>query len=189
EPGSRHKQVEQLLSVLVDKLCPYAPREVFANEVTINGCFGEALLYLDRRNVANAGRSVAGREALRQQLQQEATRGTLTPAAADALLLIGDLKGYLDLALEVAPFYRTGRESDARELEAVLETAVFPHLEPQVSRAYRALREQYIALGANLKPSELSVWGEGVLKVLAQALAEVELILRYRLQVAGGGQA
>jgi hypothetical protein len=178
---NRKSKIQNLLTLLADKLCPYAPREVFANEMTIRSGFGEALLHLDRRTVANASRSVAGREHLRQQLQQEVASGNLTPQGADLLLLIGDLKGYLDLALEVTPFYRTGRESDARKLEAVLETEVFPHLEPQVSQAYTALREQYIALRADLTPPELIVWGEGVLNILAEALAEKGLEIAYRL--------
>ncbi|MBU0703246.1 MAG: hypothetical protein KKC18_05205 [Chloroflexi bacterium] len=185
----RQDKIHRLLTLLVDKLCLYAPREIFANEVTIHSGFGEALLHLDRRNVANASRSVAGREELRQHLQQEVTQGTLTPAAADLLLLIGDLKGYLDLALEVAPFYRAGRESDARELEAVLETSVLPHLEPEVSLAYSALREQYVALHADLAPPELVAWGEGVLGILAEVLAEKEGVLQYHLRITDGGQA
>lgn len=176
-------RTKDLLTLLADKLCLYAPRELFANELTIHSGFGEALLHLDRRTVANASRSVAGREDLQQQLQQEVASGNLTPQGAEALLLIGDLKGYLDLALETAPFYRTGRESDARELEAVLETEVFPHLEPQVPRAYTALRDQYIALRADLTLPELMAWGKAALNILAEALAEKGLTLRYRLQI------
>jgi len=182
-------RTKDLLTLLADKLCLYAPREVFANEVTIVAGFGEALLHLDRLNMANASRSVAGREDLRRQLQQEVTQGTLTRPAVDLLLLIGDLKGYLDLALEVAPFYRTGWESDARKLEAVLETAVFPHLAPEVVRAYNALREQYIALRADMTPVELMAWCEALLNILTEALAEKGLTLRYRMEIADGGQA
>ncbi len=176
-------EIRSLLTLLADKLCVYAPREIFANEMTIRSGFDEALLHLDRRNVANASRGVAGREELRRQLQQEVTQGSLTPAAADMLLLIGDLRGYLDLALEIAPFYRTGRESDAQELETILETYVFPHLEPEVPWAYAALREQYIVLGANLTPTELMVWGEWVLNTLAKVLAEKGLVPQHRLQM------
>jgi len=175
--------IENLLTLLADKLCLYAPRELFANEMTIRSGFGKALLHLDRRSVTNASRSVAGREDLQWQLQSEVAQGHLTPAAADVLLLIGDLKGYLDLALEVVPFYRTGQESDAQELEAVLEAEVFPHLEPEVHRAYTALRKQYVALRSDLMPAELMAWGEGVLSLLAEALAEKGLTLRYRLQI------
>jgi hypothetical protein len=179
-------RTKDLLTLLADKLCLYAPRELFANEMTIRSGFGEALLHLDRCTLANASRSVAGREDLCQQLQQEAARGNLTSQGADLLLLIGDLKGYLDLALEIAPFYRTGRESDAWELEGVLEAKVFPHLEPEVHRAYTALREQYIALRADLTPPELVAWGEEGLNILAEALAEKGLEITWRLsQVTG----
>ncbi len=176
-------KVENLLTLLADKLCLYAPRELFANEVTIRSGFGKALLHLDRRALANASRSVAGREDLRQQLQREVASSNLTPQGGNLLLLIGDLKGYLDLALEVAPFYRTGQESEAQEMEAVLEAEVFPHLEPAVHRAYTALRKQYVALRPDLTPLELMAWGEGVLSLLAEALAEKGLTLRYRLQI------
>jgi len=179
--ADRQDKVHRLLTLLANKLCLYAPREFFANEVTICSGFAEALLHLDRRNVANASRSVAGRGDLRRQLQQEVTQGSLTSAAADVLLLIGDLKGYLELALEVAPFYRAGRESDGQELEAVLATDVFPHLEPEVPRAYTALREWYTALQADLTPLELVAWSEEVVDILAEALAEKELVLGYRL--------
>jgi hypothetical protein len=179
--ADRQDRIRRLLTLLADKLCLYAPRELFANEVTILSGFGEALLYLDRHNVDNAGRSVAGREDLRRQLQQEVTQGNLTPAAADVLLLIGDLKGYMDLALEVAPFYRAGWESAARELEAVLETGVFPHLELEVPQAYAALQERYITLRADLTLPELMAWGEGVLDILAEVLVKKGLTVGYRL--------
>lgn len=176
--------VRSLLTLLADKLCVYAPREIFANEVTIQSGFSEALLHLDRRAVENASRGVAGRKDLQHQLQQRVTQGDLTPAGADVLLLIGDMKGYLDLALEVAPFYRTKRESDARELESTLEANVFPHLEPEVPKAYVALREQYLTLRADLTPPELVAWGEEVLSILSEALAEKEMTLRYSLETA-----
>jgi hypothetical protein len=180
-------EIRNLLTLLADKLCLYAPREIFANELAIRSGFGEALLHLNRRNMSNAARSVAGREGLYQQLQEEVASGNLIPQEANLLLLIGDLKGYLDLALEVVPFYRAGREAEARELEAILETAVFPYLEPEATRAYTALREQYIALRADLTPGELVSWGEGVLHILAEALAEKGLVLQYQLRIADDG--
>jgi len=180
----RQDKIHRLLVLLAEKLCVYAPREVFANEMTIRSGFGEALLHLDERTIANAQRSVAGREDLQAQLLQEVSEESLSSAAADLLLLIGDLRGYLDLALETAPFYRTGREAEARRLETVLEDQVFPHLEPEVPGAYTRLREQYVALGADLTPAELVTWGEEVLAGLAEILAERELIVQYSLQVA-----
>jgi len=177
----RQDRIRRLLTLLADELCLYAPREIFANEMTLRSGFGEALLYLDRRNVANASRSVAGRADLRRQLQQEVTEGNLSAATADALLLIGDLRGYLNFALEVAPFQRIGRASDARELETVLETNVFPHLEPEASQAYAALQRQYVALRADLTVPELMTWGREVLDILTEVLARKNLAAKYRL--------
>ncbi len=177
----RSSRIVRLLSLLAGKLSVYAPREIFGNELAIGSGFGDALLHLNRCNVVNAGRSVAGRPELVQRLQQEVSGGTLSPTAAYLLLLIGDLTSYLDLVLEIAPFYRTGRESDARELETVLETALFPHLEPPVVQAYTTLREQYVTLMADLSPPGLLDWSQGVLRILDQALAEKGLALHWRL--------
>jgi hypothetical protein len=182
---NRKSKVENVLALLADKLSVYAPREVFANELTIRSGFGDALLHLDRQNMANATQSLTGRGELRQQLQQEIAEGTLTQPAADLLLLIGDLRGFLDLALEVAPVYRTGQERDARELEATLETAVFPQVEPEVAVAYATLRDRYVTLRADLSPPGFADWCREVLDILAQALAKKRLHLEHRLRAAG----
>lgn len=179
-----HNQIHRLVTLVADKLSLYAPREIFANELTIRSGFGDALLHLDGLNVANASRSVSGRAELREQMEGEVSRQNLTSVAADVLLLVGDMKGYLDLALEVAPFYRAGREGAARQLEAVLGTDVFPHLEPEVPRAYSALREAYIALGAELTRHDFMGWAERVLEILAESLADKGLILEPRLRTA-----
>jgi len=183
--SDREEKVHRLLTTLADELCVYAPREVFANDLALRSGFGEDLFHLNQRNVTNAQRSVAGREELCQLLRQEVAEGDLSLVAAELLLLIGDLRGYLNMALEVAPFYRVGREDDARELETILEEAVFSHLEPEVATAYIALRGKYVALGTDMTPAELTAWGEGVLSILARAVAEKSLLLRYRLRMAG----
>ena len=90
----------------------------------------------------------------------------------------------MDLALETAPFYRTGREAEARRLETVLENEVFRHLEPEVCGAYATLREQYVTLRADLSQAELMAWSEEVLNGLAEILADRELTVQYSLQVA-----
>jgi hypothetical protein len=162
--------------VLVDKLCVYAPREIFANEVAIRCGFEDALLHLNRLNVAGARRSVEGRESLRRHLEEE--------VGAGVLLLVGDLKGYLDMALEVAPFYRTGRTVEARELEASLQAGVFSRLEPEVTRAYEALQDQCVALRPDASPVELARWSEGVAEVLTEALQTKGLALQYKVTVA-----
>ena len=179
--ADRPSRIVRLLSLLAGKLSVYAPREIFSNELAIGSGFGEALLHLNRRNVVNAGRSVAGRLELGQRLRQEVSGGTLSPMGAYLLLLIGDLTSYLDLVLEIVPFYRTKWESAARELETVLETALFPYLEPQVVQAYTALREQYVALVADLSPPGLLDWSQGVLSILDEVLTEKGLALHWRL--------
>jgi hypothetical protein len=179
----RRGNLVRLLRRLTETLCLFAPRELFANERVIRGGFGGALLHLNRHNVINASQSVGGRDGLREQLGQEVERGALSRAAAHLLLLVGDLTAYLDLALEIAPLYRTGRQGDARELETVLETAVFPCLEPQVAQMYAVLREQYLALGAAVSPGGLADWGSRILAALDQILAENGLALQFRLHL------
>ncbi len=171
-----------LLTALAEKLCLRAPREIFANEVTLAAGFGDALLHLDRRNAANASRNVAGREDLRQQLNQGIRRRAFTKAAASALLLIGDMQAYLDLALETASFYRAGRRNDAHQLKETLETEVFPHLDVQLPRAYAGLLEQYLALQANMTTLQLMAWGKAVLETLAHGLADKGVIIGFDLQ-------
>jgi hypothetical protein len=178
----RREKVRALLGLLAGKLCLYAPREVFANELTIHSEFAAALLHLDRRTMANAARSVAGRDGLRRQLEEQVAQGALDAAEAEALLLIGDMKGYLDLAMEVAPFHRTGRESDAQELQGVLESEVFPRLAPEVPAAYDALVEQYIGLRTDMTSAKLAQWAKQVMTILTDALAAKGVALQYRLQ-------
>ena len=165
-------RLQRLWVGLATKLCLYAPREILANQLTITSGFDEALLYLDRRNVANACRSVLGRDELCRQLQHQVAQGHLTPTGAGLVLLVGDLNSYLDLALEIAPFYRAGRAGEARELEARLEREVFSRLAPQVAQVYAALRDQYVALDINLDVSALKDWIAGILDLLAHALSE-----------------
>jgi hypothetical protein len=174
-------RVCRLLALLAEKLCVYAPREVLANELTISSGFGDCLLYVDQGNVANASRSLAGRADLQGQLRSQVAQGKLTVAEADLLLLIGDLRGYLELALEIAPFYCTGRDSDARGLEETLQTQVFPRLKPQVALAYAALRDQYVALRADLTLPELAAWSRAVLRILADALAGSGPAIQFRV--------
>ena len=174
-----------MLNLLAHKLCLYAPREIFANEMAIRSGFGGALLHLDRRNAANALSSLAGREGLRGRLQHRVAQSKLTQAAANLLLLVGDLQGYIDLALEVAPFYRSGRESEARELETILQEDLFPHLEREVQQAYAALVKQYIALQADLTPDELAAWCKGVFDILAEILSAQGLRVNSEFRVRG----
>ena len=139
------------------------------------------MLHLNLRNVNNAGRSIVGRDNLAQQLRQEVAQGNLTPEAADLILLVGDLNGYMDLALEVAPFDRAGRTADASRLVTALQTAVFPRLDGLVPQAFADLRDRYVDLRTDLMEPELLAWGQGVLDILVRVLAEKGQKIAYRL--------
>jgi hypothetical protein len=184
EEADHRERVDRLLALMAETLCVYAPREVFASELAIRRGFGRPLLHLDQANVDNSLRSLAGREQVQRHLQKETDEGRMSPAAARLLLLMGDLKGYVDLGLEVAAFHRAGRDGQAQELAEVLESDVFPHLEPQVPRLYATLLEQYVALRADLKPIALLAWCQQVLTSFTDTLAEDGLVVRYALSMA-----
>jgi hypothetical protein len=171
----------KVLTLLAEKLCLYAPREIFANEVTIQSGFSDSLLYLNLRNVNNAGRSIAGRDTLAQQLHHEVAQGNLTLEAADLILLVGDLNGYTDLAMELAPFDRAGKTTAANSLDTALQTTVFPRLDRLVPQVFAELRDRYIGLRTDLIGADLLSWSLGVLDILVRVLAEKGLKISYRL--------
>jgi len=181
-PGWQDK-VGRLLALIVDKLCLYAPREVFANDATIESSFSASLLHLDRKNVLGAAEGLRSRGALRQMLQGEAEKGSLTPAGADLLLAIADMKGYLDLAIETASFYRQGKLTEAEELEGMLFAQVMPHLDPLVAEAYPKLRDAYRGLPHDASPEALVRLEEALIGILAEILNEKGLRLECRLSV------
>jgi hypothetical protein len=176
-------KVNRLLEVLVDKLCLYAPREVFANGLTIQSSFSSSLLHLNRKNLRNAADSLRSRGDLQRMLQQEVENASLTPSGADLLLTIADMKGYLDLAMETAPFYRRRRTGEAQELEGLLFAQVLPRLEPLVAEAYPRLREAYVELPEDASPEALVPWEEALISILAEVLNEKGLRLECRLSV------
>lgn len=182
-PRDQLDRVGGIISELARQLCLYAPREIFTNELAITHGFQDALLHLNRRNVSNAQRSLVGRANLRGLLQHELVQGKRTARNVGQLLLIGDLQGCLNLSLETAPFYRAGMNSEVRELETVLEQAVFPHLEPEVAHTYWALRDLYIALRADWTPADLAVWSRNVLQVLTETLRQKHFVLHYQVHV------
>ena len=177
-------KVDRLLAVVVDKLCLYAPREVFANDVTIESNFTAPLLYLDKKNVLNAAKGARSKAALRQRLQEEVERSSLTSAGADLLLVIADMHGHLDLAMETASFYRQGKVTEAKELEDMLFAEVTPYLEPPVAEAYPRLRDQYVQLSQDTSPEELVQFEGSLLGILAAVVKEKGLRLEYSLRVA-----
>ena len=170
-----------LAGLLADKLCCYAPREIFANEFAITGGFAEDLFHLDQRVMAAAARGVLARGELVRHVESEVTEGRLSAAKAEQLLLVGDLRGYLDLALETVPFHRAGRSDRAAMLEQVLFEHVFPRLGPEVEGIYRAVCGLYAELGPDLTGPALASWGRRVLELLAGLLQERGLELALSL--------
>jgi hypothetical protein len=178
---SRYVEVCRVLSSLARKLCLDAPREVLTNDLTIRSGFADSLLSLDRRNVDNTKSSLVGREQVNDDIRRAIGAGELTREAADVLLVVGDMQGYLDMAIETAPFYRAGRQSQAQELEKTLEDDVFPRLHPSAGTAYFALRDRYIALRTDMSPSALTRWCEDVVGVLTGAFADAGVDVEYRV--------
>jgi len=185
--GAQEKEwptkVDRLLEVMVDKLCLYAPREIFANDLTIESGFSASLLHLDRKNLRNAGEGVRSRGALQRSLHEEVEKEGLTRAGAELLLTVADMKGYLDLAMETAPFYRQSRVAEAQELEETLFADVMPYLEPLVAKAYPKLRDAYVALPEDASPEALKQWVESLVSMLAEVLSKKGLRLECRLSV------
>ncbi len=170
---------EAVLRSLAATLTLVGPREVFTNELAIRNGFGKALFALDRQNVTNAARSIVGRKGLARRLKDETAGGKMTAREAGLILLVGDMESHLELAMETAAFYRAGRESDGRKLDAMLNTRVLPSLEPEAASAYAALRDQYTRLRPDMDQAGVETWGTAVLAVLVQALASKGLVLHF----------
>ena len=177
------EKLRRLLQLQVDKLCLYAPREVFTNDIVLREGFGDALYYLDLRNVNNAAHGVQARPALVARLAAE---DALTDAGRAVFLAVADLKAYLDLALEIASFHRLGRAAQARSLEQVLDAAVFPALVPETAPAYRSLVERYQALTPDMPPEALAGFARQVVTVLADALTPYGVDLGASIQGLAG---
>jgi hypothetical protein len=171
------ERVERLLTDLADQICLKAPRELFTNELAITSGFADAMLHLNHQNVVNAARSLAGRDSLRWWLEQEVAQGKRTTAEVDHLLLVGDLTRYLNLAIETTPFYRAGREADARTLERILEDNLFPHLAAEVRPTYTAIRDQYLALRDDLSTPALRAWSQELLDILARTQQDYRFLI------------
>ena len=177
------ERLARVLQGLAWKLSLYAPREIFANETALRASFGDVLLHLNQRLVADAIRGLEGRQALLRQIEDATSRQAMSQTAAAVVLLAGDLQMCLPLAIEVAPFYRVGQDNMARELESVLKSAMFPLLGPQVEQAYLALRAAYVSLAPDLNATALAAWCDNVGGILAASLAQAGYTLQYRIDV------
>jgi hypothetical protein len=130
--------------------------------------------------VNKAAQGVQARPTLVASLAAEAV---LTDAGRAIFLAVADLKAHLDLALEIASFHRLGRAAQARSLEQVLETAVFPALAPATAIAYRGLVEIYKSLMPDMIPTDLIAFARQVVAILAEALAPYGVELGASIQV------
>ena len=175
-------KITQELALLGEKLSLLAPREILTNEMAIQCSFSKDLLHLNLCNMTNASASIAGRTDLVHHLQQEVAQGEMTEKEMGQFLLVGDLNAFLPLAIEIAPFYRAGKPDDARALEQILETSIFPYLDPLVVKSYMDLQDHYLALPAGNPPlSEIVTWSNRVLQILCRALMEKNISLQYEM--------
>ena len=174
------EKLRRLLQLQVDKLCLYAPREVFTNDTVLREGFGDALYYLDLQNVNTAAKGVQARPALVASLAAEAA---LTAAGRAIFLVVADLKAYLDLALEIASFHRLGHAKQARSLEQVLERTVFPALAPVTAAAYRSLVKTYKSLTPDMTPADMTGFAGRVIAVLAEALKPYDVDLGASIEI------
>jgi hypothetical protein len=173
-------KLNRLLQLQVDKLCLYAPREIFTNDIVLREGFGDALYHLDLRNVNAAAQGVQARPSLVASLAAEAV---LTEPGRAVFLVVADLKAHLDLALEIASFYRLGRGAEARRLEHVLETKVFPALAPVTALAYRSLVKLYRSLTPGMTPEALAGFARQVVAILAEALKPYGVDLAAHIEI------
>ena len=171
-PGDGTVSLERLVAMLVEKLCCYGPREVFANDLAIAAGSADDLFHLDELVVAGAARGVLGRSALVDHLEADVQEDRMPRQHAGQALLLADLRSCLDLAMETAPFYRAGRLEQAIALEAPLIDDVFPRLESAAEDTYRAVRDLYVELGPDLGIADLMTWSGDVVDLLTGVLRE-----------------
>lgn len=179
-PHHGSPQLRQVLAALLDELCVLGPREVFTNELALRCGFGQALFHLDQRVLDGAQRNLAGRATLQRQLLAEAQNGRRTAQDTGVILAVGDMKSHLNLAFEVAPFLRAGLEKQYGDLEQTLQRAILPQLEPEIAAIFWQLVGGYSELSPELSGRELACWAEGIMAIVAAALAERDVMVDYR---------
>jgi hypothetical protein len=191
DDATRGAKVTGIMAGVGDRLSLYAAREIFANDLALRADkdFATALLSLDLQSVAHMGRSLAGRETVRRQLDAEAAAGAIMPQQGEALLLVGDLDGYMDMAMEVASFDRAGADTYSERLEQALQEGIFSHLERTAWAVFGELRRQYVDLSPAMSPDSLMVWSKGIADVLLGAVEEKGLKLRCDVGLVESGDA
>jgi len=177
------EKLRRLLQLQVDKLCLYAPREVFTNDIVLREGFGDALYHLDLQNVNAVVQGVQSRPALVANLAAEAA---LTDAGRAIFLVVADLKAHLDLALEIASFHRMGEVTQARNLEQILNARAFPALAAVTAPAYRGLVRIYESLTPDMTPEALADFARQVIAILAEALKPYGVELEANIEIGRG---
>lgn len=176
-------RLQAVTQSICDRLCNYAPRELFTNSMVITAGFGEALCHLDRITIERSALALLGRQALVTGLQAESE---LTAAGRNAFLVLADLQAHLEMAFEVAAFRRTDAEPCARELEHLLRTKVVPGLTAEVGRTFVALTQAYVGLAADLTPTQFIEFAQSILDIIAAALAPSGIVLHHTISLTEG---
>jgi len=176
-------RLQAVVQGICERLCSYAPRELFTNSCVITAGFAEALCHLNHVTIARAALALPGRQALVAGLRAE---DTLTPAGANAFLVLADLQAQLEMAFEVAAFQRTGATTCAAELEQLLQTQVFPGLSAEVGQHFPALTQAYATVSADLSPTQFIHFAHSILDIIAAALAPSGIFLHGDISLATG---
>ncbi|MCX6054959.1 MAG: hypothetical protein NTZ74_08615 [Chloroflexi bacterium] len=182
--GVRLVKITQVLDSLGEKLSLLASREILTNEMAIRYQFSEDLLHLNIRNMENTSISISDRAPLVQHLLHEVTQGDLTEKEMDLIILVGDLNSILPLALEIAPFYRAGKPEEGQILEQILESKVFPFLDPLAVQCFTQLRDHYISLpSGDQSVSNIVKWYDRVILILNDHLMVKDFSLKYVMEL------
>ena len=176
-------RLQAVTQSVCERLCSYAPRELFTNSLAVTAGFGEALCHLDRITIERSALALPGRQALVAGLRAE---DELTAAGRNAFLVLADLRAHLEMAFEVAAFQRTGAEACARELETLLRTKVFPGLAPEVASAFTPLTQRYVELATDLTPTQFIQFAQSILDIIAAALVPSGIVLHRTISLAEG---
>jgi len=171
-----------IIKGLAENLCILAPREIYTNQFAIENGFCKDIYYLDKLNFENAVKGVSSRDIFLQKIHQEVRSGKFSRKEADLLIIGGDLSAHLPLAMEIAPFYRSGFTEQAQNLEKILTEHVLPKLDPIVLPIFRSLQEEYLSLQKDSK--ELSEWANRIISSIVKGLSEKGLTLNYQIEMA-----
>lgn len=172
------ERLQEVVQSVCERLCSYAPRELFTNSLAVAAGFDAALCHLDRVTIERAALALPGRAALIAGLRAQPE---LTDIGRRAFLLVADLQAHLEMAFEVAAFRKEGAEVCANQLEQLLSAKLFPALTADVGRIFPRLTEAYAALDADLAPVEFTHFVRTILILLAETFAGYGITIRSEI--------